>query len=73
MISQQIADRAEKLAELEADSRFKAYCSECFARAEKALGWEIPNKEDFIPVLEEAAEKGLRPETVADRFVQAYS
>lgn len=72
MISNQIATRIGQLAEVEAAASFRHYCQLIIAAAQQAIGpISDSDKEQLLPLLRQANEKGLAPDQVAKIIISA--
>jgi len=51
----------EELAEAERQADLRHYAERTFELAEQLIGYEITNKEEVLPLIAQAAEKGITP------------
>ena len=71
MLSNQITDRMEKLADEEAKLAYLQYKRDAFFRAEHILGEEIANKDELEALVKQAYEKGIPPKRLGELIAQA--
>jgi len=70
-LSKQITDRMEKLAQAERQTAFRDYAERAFSKAEKLIEEEITNKEEILPLIEQAFEKDINPNRLGEILAQS--
>jgi len=70
-LSRQITDRMEELVQAEREAAFRHYTERAFAKAEKLMGEEISNKEEILPLIKQAYDKGIMPNRLGELLAQA--
>jgi hypothetical protein len=70
-LSKQITDRMEQLAQAERQAAFRDYAERAFSKAERLIGQEITNREEILPLIEQAFEKGIAPKRLGELLAQA--
>ena len=70
-LTKQVTGRMEELAEAERRAELQHYAERTFELTEKLIGHEITNKEEVLPLIAQAAERGITVNRLAEILAQA--
>jgi hypothetical protein len=70
-LDRQITDRMKELAQAEREAAFRHYTERAWAKCEKLAGEVTTNKEEILPFIKQAYDKGIMPERLGELLAQA--